>query len=264
MRQREEKGKEERKELMRKTRQKPVRGATRPGGSVAAALIVMAAAAFALGSPALAVPPMKPGNLNVTVVLEGEVSFESAAIYVHDRTQPLEKGQNVFLFKELIPRNYAVTVDAKVKQGWLKPNLRYVGVQEAAVMPGRTEEVTVTLVPVENMNDFCVRCHPDPGQPAQPGLIRRDLHVSGKVLEKKYRDRVKTYNDRVAEQKKKGLPHNQPIVLEERVVDEKGNKIKKIFYTCESCHTLHWKSAPRSYTVAPYKEGNDLCNGCHL
>lgn len=249
---------------MKRDRQRPFSPTTRRGRRIAAtALIVLAGGVLGFRTPSPAVPTLPPGNLNVTVVLEGEKLFESCTIYLHDRAQPLKKGKNIFLFEELTPRNYAVTADATVKQGWLKPELRYVGVQEAAVMPGKTGEVTVTLVPVENMNDFCVRCHPDPDQPVPPGLIRRDLHVSGKILEKKYRERVKTYNDRVAAQKEKGLPHHQPIVLEERPVVENNRKIKKIFYTCESCHTLHWKTTPRSYTVAPYKEGNDLCNGCH-
>jgi len=78
--------------------------------------------------------------------------------------------------------------------------------------------------------------------PVEKGQIIRDIHVSGKVLGKqKYLTQVARYNARVEALVKEGKPHNLPIVLEKRKVVEDGKTVEREFYTCESCHTVHWE-----------------------
>ena len=56
----------------------------------------------------------------------------------------------------------------------------------------------------------------------------------------------------------------EPIVLEERLVKVNGKEVKKYFYTCESCHTLHWKTPWTKYSRAAFREMGTLCAGCHF
>ena len=61
-----------------------------------------------------------------------------------------------------------------------------------------------------------------------------------------------------------GKPHNLPMPLEERTVKIGGKEVKRTFYTCESCHTLHSTTPGGKYARAPFREKSDLCKICHF
>jgi nitrate/TMAO reductase-like tetraheme cytochrome c subunit len=160
----------------------------------------------------------------------------------------------------------AVTVDAQVVDAKSKASKRFLGVTETAVNAGETSRVTVTLKPVDDIEAFCLGCHPfarDPKVKVQPGQIPRDIHVSGKALDERYQKQVRAYNDTIARLEKDGKPHNIAIPLEERVVKVGKKEQKQLFYTCESCHTLHQETPSTKHARAPFRTKGDLCVGCH-
>lgn len=225
--------------------------------AVAVVMVLMVAAGTT------AAQPEKTGNLEVNVVVEGGGSYASCALYLKDRTTLLDKGEKTFLFENVPAGRYALTADAQVSQGWFKPKLRYLGVEDSSVVYNKTGKATVTLRRVETVDDFCRGCHPDADQPKEPGQIVRDVHTSGKVLRDKSIAQVKKYNENIDKLVKEKKPHNLPIKLEEREVIEDGKKLKRIFYTCESCHTMHFETPYTSHAVAPFRDKADLCLGCH-
>lgn len=243
------------------------------------ALAISAVAALAL--PVLAPPrlaaqipvsapapaPVPRGDLAITVSApDGHKKFEDCTVIARDQilTFGAEKGPKTMTGVPANPEeSVAVTAEARVAQGAGKPVLRFVGVTEVSPEAGKTVKVTVKLKPADDINAYCVTCHPGRGQRARPGQIRRDTHNSGQPLEGRYADQVRLYNERVAQLIKEGKPHGEPIVVEERLVKVGAKEVKKTFYTCESCHTLHKTTANPKYTRAPYLEKSDLCTGCH-
>jgi hypothetical protein len=224
-----------------------------------AALLLLAASP---GSPAVA--GEKTGNLSVTVEVEGGKTTKDITLTVKDRRVPLEEGKKTHLFKDLPVKRYVVIGDARVKQDSLKGDLRYLGSGEVAVREGKTATVSVTLRPVETVEEFCRPCHPGKGDEVRSRQIARDLHATGIELEKGYIAQVKEYNKNNEKLRKEKKTENLPIVLEERTVTEKGKKVKKTFLVCESCHTLHLDTPFDDQTVAPFRDRSDLCVGCHF
>lgn len=230
--------------------------------------LVVLAAVTAIGLVMLngnAIPAQQAdvGNLEVTVDLEGAKDFRSLTIYVKDRSETLKKGDKSRLFENLPAGGCVVTADAEVSQGWFKPSLRYLGVEPAGVVKGKTEKMTVTLRPVDDIDRFCLECHPEGRVPTRRGQILRDAHTSGKILGDRYLPQVEKYNRKVADQEKGAVEKYFPIRLDEREVDVNGRKVKRLFYTCESCHTLHLETPFTSNAVAPFRNRADLCVGCH-
>jgi len=155
-----------------------------------------------------------------------------------------------------------IAVGLAVAEGGGKPPLRYVGVVE--VFPGRGT-VQLKAEPVKDMNAFCSGCHPSEKEPIKAGQIVRDLHASGLELTGRYFAQVGKFNKEYIEKKRKEGKERppEPVVLEERVVIVAGKEVKKFFYTCESCHTLHWKTPWGKYARAAFLEKGTLCAGCH-
>jgi hypothetical protein len=202
------------------------------------------------------------GKLDITVAVKDGGTLQVCTLYVKDREVSLPAGASSVVVDELLQGRYAVGGDATVKlpSGEVK---RRVGVQVTSVAANKTTKATITLVEAQSMEDFCSSCHPSEGQPVEKGQIVRDIHVSGKVLKKKYLGPIAAFNDRVAQDIKDGKPHNLPIVLEKRMVDEDGKLVERDFYTCESCHTVHWDRGNSAYARGPFRRAPDLCQGCH-
>ncbi len=231
--------------------------------------------ALALTACLLAVLPAgaqekKPlvGDLEVTVVLEGGKSFKECRLYAFDRTVEVEDAGKPVSIKGIPAKKTAVTADALVRQGWFRPYLRYIGVETAYVLENQKAKVTVTLRSVgpmeENIIDsFCLTCHPDADQPAEKWQITRDVHKSGRALRPNFISQIKSYNDTIARLEKAGQPHYLPMKTVEKVVEEKGKRVRKTFFTCESCHTLHLQTPYYLYTIAPFREQGYLCVACH-
>jgi len=231
------------------------------------ALLVIAGAALPGTGPAFAqekAPEKKPtGKLEVVVAVKGGGTLQTCALYLKERAVELAKGATTTLFDEVPQARYAIAGDAAVKM----PSgeiVRHLGVQVVSVNANKTTKVTLTLVPAPNVEVFCSGCHPGANDPVEKGQIVRDIHVSGKILDKKkYLDQVAKHNARVEQLIKEGKPHNLPIVLEKRKVSEGGKMVEREFYTCESCHTIHWERGDTTYARAPFRKGADLCQGCH-
>jgi len=233
--------------------------------ALAAVLLVVAPLRLAAQAPPPA--PVPRGDLEITVVAPAGKKFQDCTVVVRDqvlsfgeRSGPLT-ATGVPAFPD---ESIAVTADARVAQGAGKPTLRFAGVAAAAAEAGKTVKVTVNLQPADDINKFCAACHPGRGQRVRPGQIKRDAHPSGELLEGRYRDQVRIYNEKVERLVKEGKPHNEPIVVETRIVKVGGKDVKKDFYTCESCHTLHATTPINKYMRAPYLEQSDLCTGCHF
>jgi len=228
-------------------------------------LVLLAVAAGVLpGSAPVAAQEKKPtGKLEVSVAVKGGVVLDACTLYLKERAVELGKGTTKTVFEAVPQARYTIAGDATLKtsSGEIK---RYVGVQEASVSGNKTSKVTLTLTETTNIEAFCSGCHPGAGDPVEKGQIVRDVHVSGRILgKKKYLDQVAKYNARIAQLAKEGKPHNLPIVLEKRKVVEGGTTVEREFYTCESCHTLHWERGHSSYARAPFRKSGELCQGCH-
>lgn len=234
----------------------------------AGALIVaaMAATAFAaVPSSAQEKAPEKPkGAVEVTLVVEGGKAVKGATVNAANRSAKVDKAGAPTLIEGVEVGRTAVTADAQIVDG--KATRRFLGVAETAVSAGETVKVTVTVAPFTAIDAFCSACHPDGRDPkikAQPGMIFRDIHVTNKALGDKYLTQVKAYNEKVARLEKEGKPHDAPIVLDERVVKVGGKEKKQLFFTCESCHTLHADTPNTVYARAAFRDKADLCVGCH-
>lgn len=203
------------------------------------------------------------GKVEVKVEVSGGGELQTCTLYLKERAVELAKGATTALLEEVPQARYALAGDATVKTaaGEIK---RYVGIEPVAVGGNKTAKVTLKLDILTDMEAFCSGCHPGAGEPVEKGQIVRDIHVSGKVLEKKkHLDQVAKYNAQIELLIKGGKPHNLPIVLEKRMVVEGGKEVEKEFFTCESCHTLHWERGSTSYARAPFRKSADLCQGCH-
>lgn len=223
-------------------------------------------------TPPGAAPPAKPGaelprgDFEITVVSEDGKKFKECLVYAKGHVLAFgESGgpQVVKGIPVILDASYAVTADARVPQGAGKPDRRYVGVTDTTPLANKVVKVKVTLKPADDIDAFCSTCHPGRGQRARGGHLRRDVHPSGKPLTGRYRDQVGKYNAAAEALRKEGKPHNEPILLEERIVKEEGKEVRREFYTCESCHTLHWETPHTKYARANFREKGDLCTGCH-
>ena len=211
--------------------------------------------------PPVAVQTPK-GDAEITVVLSDAKKFTTCTVFARQRSFTLAAPGEVSLAKDLpADERIAFTADARIGAG--DAAVRYVGVAEASVDAAKTTKVKITLKPIKDIDSYCRECHPTKGQKIPRGQIMRDIHVSGKALEGKYLDQVKAHNAKVEQLRKEGKPSNEPIVLEPRIVKVAGKDVKKLFYTCESCHTLHAVTAFKKYARAEYLEKSDLCIGCH-
>lgn len=235
--------------------------------TVLAATVALAAFAGAgrLGAqapPPAPVPPGPKGDAEIAVALTDGKKFTTCTVYARDQVFQLTSADQKSLAKGLpADERVAFTADARVGTGGSA--LRYVGTAEATLEAGGVTNVKVALKPVKDIDLYCRECHPTKGQRIPRGQIMRDIHVSGKALEGRYLDQVKTHNTKVEQLRKEGKPASEPILLEERIVKVAGKDVKKLFYTCESCHTPHAVTAFRKYARAEYLTKSDLCVGCH-
>ena len=191
-----------------------IRGMKAGAAAVAVAVLCLLPAA----PPARSAPATGAGGtgaLEITVNVEGDGDFTGGMLYLGDRSIEFGRRGEVHRVEGLPPGRYAVTGDARVKGGLFKSDERYLGVADAGVAEGQSGKVSLTLQKVENVDEFCLGCHPHPSEGKPAGLIVRDLHFSGGDV------------------------------------------------GCESCHTLHLEKGNTSYVLAPFREGSDLCRGCH-
>lgn len=224
-------------------------------------------AAALCGAALVLSPGLSPaGDLEVTVSTADGKKFKSGVLYAGDQAIELKEGAGPIVVRNLTDRRLGIAVDLKVGQGLFKDDLRYLGVTESFPTDGTPAPVTVTAQPVPDIDAFCSGCHPSQGQPVAKGQIVRDIHVSGKELAERYRGQVVLFNrDIIGSFRKEGKERPpEPVVLDERVVKVGGKDVKKIFYTCESCHTLHWKTPWGQYARAEFFKRGTLCAGCHL
>lgn len=222
--------------------------------------------AAAQAPPAAPAPSFPRGDFEITVVADGGKKFKECTVYANDQVLAFGESGGPQIAKGMpviLDALYAVTADARVSQGAGKPDLRYVGVSAATPEANKTIKVKITLKPADDIDAYCATCHPGRGQRARAGQMKRDVHPSGKPLIGRYREQVGKYNAAAEARRKEGKPHNEPILLEERVVKEEGKDVRREFYTCESCHTLHWKTPHTKYARANFRETGDLCTGCH-
>lgn len=245
------------------------RSAAWRGLAASAALAAVLLLVAPRGVPAQQPPPapVPRGDLAITVVAADGKKFQDCKVTVRDQVVAFgdSRGPQTVVGVPALPdESIAVTADARVAQGAGKPALRFVGVTEAMPEAGKTVKVTITLKRADDINAFCATCHPGKGQRRRPGQIKRDTHPSGLPLEGRYRDQVRIYNEKIERLVKEGKPHGEPIVVEERIVKVGAKEVKKDFYTCESCHTLHGSTPNPKYMRASYLENSDLCTGCHF
>ena len=236
-------------------------------GFIAVAVACIATAPVGIGAQTPPPEPVPRGNLEITVVAPEGVKLQNCTVNVRDQVLLFGESQGPQTAKGVpaIPDELvAVTAEARSAQDAGKPALRFVGVAEAMPEAGKTVKVAVTLKRTDDINQFCLDCHPGKGQRAKPGQIPRDAHASGKPLEGRHRQQVRIYNEKVDRLIKEGKPHGEQIILEERIVKVGAKEVKKDFFTCESCHTLHKTTPNPGYIRAPYIETSDLCKGCHF
>lgn len=199
----------------------------------------------------------RTGKVEVTVQLKGGGAVPAATLYLDRQRAEMPAGKGTHLFEEVPVARRALTGEARVG------GKRYVGVQPVAIVANRIAKATLTLEEAGDIEEFCSRCHPGSPDDLEQGQILRDQHASGKILGEKYRAPVEKYNAAIEKLRKEGQPHNEPIILEKRIVIEGGKKVERLFYTCESCHTLHWARDEKKYARALFKKQGDLCRGCH-
>lgn len=217
-----------------------------------------------------AAPPVKTGSLEVTVEFAGGKPMKSAVIFAADQERTVTSFTEPVRFDGIPEGKLGVVVEAEPSTGLTKGTKRFLGAAEVQVQGGAVQKVTVSVARVDSLEAFCLGCHPNPRDPkvkVKPGQIPRDIHVTGKEfpakLQKNYMDQWKAHHDTIAKLEKEGKPHNLPMPLEERIVKVGGKDVKKLFYTCETCHTLH-KRTPWDYERAPFRTKADLCVACHF
>ena len=221
-----------------------------------------AAAAALWGAVTAFAAPAGAADIEVQVATVDGKKF-TGTLYAGGQALPVDSGKAKLAVRNLdLRKRLAIAADLKVAEGKGKPPLRYVGLVE--VFPGRGT-VQVKAEPVKDMNVFCSGCHPSEKEPVKEGQIVRDLHASGRELTGRYLAQVGKFNKEYIEAKRKQGKERppEPVVLEERVVIVNGKEVKKYFYTCESCHTLHWKTPWEKYARAAFTEKSTLCAGCH-
>ena len=223
--------------------------------------IVVAAAAL-WGAAIAVAAPVGAADIEVQVATVDGKKF-TGTLYAGEQALPVDSGKAKLTVRNLDQKKrLVIAADLAVAEGKGKPPLRYVGVVE--VFPGRGT-VQVKAEPVKDMNVFCSGCHPSEKEPVKEGQIVRDLHASGRELTGRYLAQVGKFNKEYIEKKRKEGKERppEPVILEERVVVVAGKEVKKFFYTCESCHTLHWKTPWGKYARAAFQEKGTLCAGCH-
>lgn len=220
------------------------------------------------GAPAAA--PVKTGSLEVTVVFAAGKPMKSAVVFAADQERTVTSFTEPVRFDGIPEGKLGVAVEAEPTTGLTKGTKRFLGLTEVQVQAGAVQQVTVSVAKVDSLEAFCLGCHPNPRDPkvkVKPGQIVRDIHVTGKEFpakqEKLYMGQWKGHHENIAKLEKEGKPHNLPMPLEERVVKVGGKDVKKLFYTCETCHTLH-KKTPWGYERAPFRTKADLCIACHF
>ena len=186
----------------------------------------------------------------------------TGTLYAGEQALPLDSGNARLRVRNLEDRKrVAIAADLKVAEEKGKPPLRYLGVIE--VFPGRGP-VQLTATPVKDVDLFCSGCHPSEKGPVKEGQIVRDVHASGKELTGRYLVQNGKFKDYIEKKRKEGKERPpEPVLLEERIVIVSGKEVKKYYYTCESCHTLHWKTPWTKYARAAFSEKGTLCAGCH-
>jgi len=204
------------------------------------------------------------GDLEVTVVAADGKKIREGVVYASDKAVKIDGSGGKTIIRGIPELRTAVTADVRVGKGG-KDDVRYLGVEEGFPARGTPDAVTVTVKPVKDVNAFCSGCHPGRGEPIKRGQIERDVHASGKELTGRYLEQVPKFLEFIEKRKKESKERPpEPIVLEERLVKVNGKEVKKYFYTCESCHTLHWKTPWTKYSRAAFREMGTLCAGCHF
>jgi predicted CXXCH cytochrome family protein len=228
-----------------------------------------------LGVPAQAqqeqAEPTQFGDVEVTVAVADGKPLKKATVYAKTGRISIEAAGTPAVITKIPAGKTAVTVDAEVSQGANKGTKRYMGVAEAVVVEGQPQKVKVSVEPVPVIDTFCLTCHPNPRDPkvkVKPGQIVRDVHSSGKAYPEKGYDKYvemnKLHNAKVEALDKEGKEHGlMPMPTEVRVVKIGGKDVKRVFYTCETCHSLHQSTPWPRFTRAPFKDRSDLCSGCH-
>ena len=205
------------------------------------------------------------GDLEVKVVTADGKKIREGMIYASDQAVKIDPAGGKTIIRGIPEQRTAVTVDARVGKAGGKDDVRYLGVEEGFPARGTPDAMTVTLKPVKDINAFCLGCHPSRGEPVKRGQIVRDIHASGKELSGRYLEQVPKFQEFIEKRRKESKERPpEPIVLEERLVKVDGKEVKKYFYTCESCHTLHWKTPWTKYARAAFREMGTLCAGCHF
>lgn len=212
--------------------------------------------------------PQQLGDVEVTVAVADGKPLKQATVYAKTGSAALTAAGTAVIAKIPIGKT-AVTVDAEVIQG--KATKRYMGVAEVTISDVQLQKVKVTVEPVPVIDTYCLGCHPNPRDPKlkiKPGQIVRDIHSSGKAFPEKGYDKYvemnRKHNAKVEYLDKQGTKHNlMPMPTEIRVVKIGGKDVKRVFYTCETCHSLHQTTPWTRYTRAPFKDKSDLCSGCH-
>lgn len=235
----------------------------------ASALLVALAVVSAGAQP---VPDAnKTGELEVTVAVADGKSIKSGVIYAKTQQGRLEEAGKAVRISGVPTGRIAVTVEAQISQGLFRGTKRYLGVVDTWVQESAVQKVAVSIAPVEIIDEFCLACHPsaqDPKFKPVPGVLVRDIHVSGREFPEgksaQYLAAVKQHNDKVARLEKEGKPHDSAMPLEERTVKVGGREVKRFFFTCESCHTLHLTTPGGKYARARFREKPDLCRSCHF
>jgi len=234
-----------------------------------AALGALAAAALcAAGGASAQEGPARYGGVEVTVQVEGGKPLAGGTVYAKGATAPVTAAGTAVALQKVATGKTAVTVDARVTEAGKER--RYLGVAEATVAENQVAPVTVTVVPVPVIDDFCLGCHPNPRDSdvkPKPGQIVRDIHTSGRQYPDKgydaYVAQNRRHNEEVERLAKEGKPHNLPMPIESRLVRVGGKEVERWFYTCETCHTLHASTSWTKFVRAPFKNSSDLCMGCH-
>ena len=227
-------------------------------GNIVAGLLV--AGALLAGIPATGFA----GSLEISVKAPWGKAAPPGRLIVLDRELPIPAAGEKILVKDLPDRRIAVSVDAQSVKAGAKGAVRYIGVGDVTTVPSATVAVEVVVAEVKEIDPFCSGCHPAKGMPVKADQIVRDVHVTGKELTGKYLEQVQAHNKKVQTKLKNKEPNPPlPIVLEERIVKVAGKEVKKQFFTCESCHTVHLKTPWLRYMRAGFERSNDLCVGCH-
>jgi len=205
------------------------------------------------------------GDLEITVVAADGKTIREGVVYASDQAVRIESGGKKTVIRGIVERRITVTADVRIGPRGGKDDLRYVGVVEAYPAKEIPAAVTVTVERVKEINAFCLGCHPSAGEPVKEGQIPRDIHISGLELTGRYLEQVPKFLLFIEKRRKESKERPpEPIVLEERLVKVNGKEVKKYFYTCESCHTLHWKTPWTKYSRAAFRDMGTLCAGCHF